>query len=57
MKERKLFSPAQKPGEGRPEWSSLQGLQGKMLKSTSKRRQSKLSESQRLPMIDSDDDV
>ncbi len=57
MKERKLISPAQKPGAGRPEWSSLQGLKGKMLKSTRKRRKSNLSESKRLSMIDSDDDV
>jgi hypothetical protein len=56
-KERKLISPAQKPGAGRPEWSSLQGLQAKMLKSTGKRRKRNLSESQRLSMIDSDDDV
>jgi hypothetical protein len=53
-KERKLISPAQKHGAGRPEWSSLQG---EMLKSTRKRRKSDLSESQRLSMIDSDDDV
>jgi hypothetical protein len=42
---------------GRSEWSSLQGLQAKMLKSTGKRRKRNLSESQRLSMIDSDDDV
>jgi len=51
---RKLISPAEKHGAGRPEWSSFQG---EMLKSTRKRRKSDLSESQRLSMIDSDDDV
>ena len=48
----------------RPEWSILQGLQGKMLKSSSKRRiieesessEAEIEESQRLP-VESDDET